>query len=448
MLKVAIFDGAFTGDRATAQALTFDGTIADFEKSGNIAAGTADDTYAIVIYWEPTAADNDYNLNNGKVSSDGNPLFIELGVNLVATQDTVEEDSFGKDYDADAMYTVEVATVEEFTKAIKDGGNIVLKNDLTLTETVTVEAGTSVVLDMNGNAIRTPAEFSGRPITNYGDLTVTGNGIIDSSASEFGGYGAIRNDGNAVLTIQNGTFAGHVCADGSAIRNTATCIINGGDFTGTAAVYNEGTLTVNGGTFHTSSCNQTTDSKGGKNHWAYCINNHGNITFNEGTVTGVQGAMGVGGGNAVINGGTFTTLTCEHGSGPAFYAVYIAGETGNATATINGGTFKSASKQAIWVGNDNTNGDGGINAKATVEIKNGIFISNDGVDVMKTGPVTGTPKITGGTFSNDNVDRQNSTGTKLNAYIPEGYAAVQNDNGTWTVTPIVDEGDAQDPFEE
>jgi len=213
-------------------------------------------------------------------------------------------------------------------------------------------------------------------------------------------------------------------------------------------VYNEGTLTVNGGTFHTSSCNQTTDSKGGKNHWAYCINNHGSITFNEGTVTGVQGAMGVGGGNAVINGGTFTTLTCEHGSDPAFYAVYIAGETDNATATINGGTFKSASKQAIWVGNDNTNGDGGINAKATVEIKNGIFISNDGVDVMKTGPVTGTPNITGGTFSNDNVDRQNSTGTKLNAYIPEGYAAVQNDNGTWTVTPIVDEGDAQDPFEE
>ena len=104
VLKVAILDDAFTGDRAAAQALKFEHTLADFERNGNIAAKAEDDTYAIVIYWEPSDVDNDYNLNNGKVSSDGQPLFIDLGMDLVATQDTVEKDSFDDLYDANAEY--------------------------------------------------------------------------------------------------------------------------------------------------------------------------------------------------------------------------------------------------------------------------------------------------------------------------------------------------------
>ena len=104
VLKVAILDGEFSGDRSAAQALNFDKTVADFEKAGTITADGADNTYAIVIYWEPSANDNDYNLNNGKVSSDGEPLFIDLGVNLVATQVPYENDSFGSDYDANAAY--------------------------------------------------------------------------------------------------------------------------------------------------------------------------------------------------------------------------------------------------------------------------------------------------------------------------------------------------------
>lgn len=50
-------------------------------------------------------------------------------------------------------------------------------------------------------------------------------------------------------------------------------------------------------------------------------------------------------------------------------------------------------------GNDNTNGDGGINAKATARISGGTFIGgSDGV-TLSAGKNTGDPEITGGTFS-------------------------------------------------
>lgn len=64
-------------------------------------------TYGIVIYWLPTANDNNWNVNNGKPTSDGlDYLHIDLGVNLIATQYTYEEDSFGSDYDADAASAI------------------------------------------------------------------------------------------------------------------------------------------------------------------------------------------------------------------------------------------------------------------------------------------------------------------------------------------------------
>ena len=62
-------------------------------------------TYGIVIYWQPSADDNDWNVNNDKTTTDNKPLWIDLGLTLVATQANVEEDSFNKDYDKDAVYT-------------------------------------------------------------------------------------------------------------------------------------------------------------------------------------------------------------------------------------------------------------------------------------------------------------------------------------------------------
>lgn len=76
--------------------------------------------------------------------------------------------------------------------------------------------------------------------------------------------------------------------------------------------------------------------------------------------------------------GTFTTVKDTEGNDAcAYYAIYIAGEVGEVEAHVYGGTFKSASKVAILVGNDNTGGDGGINAKATAYISGGTFIGGN-----------------------------------------------------------------------
>ena len=60
--------------------------------------------YGIVIWWQPTGSDNNWNVNNGKSTSDGNPLTVDLGVTLSATQYSREEDSFGSEYDGAAEF--------------------------------------------------------------------------------------------------------------------------------------------------------------------------------------------------------------------------------------------------------------------------------------------------------------------------------------------------------
>lgn len=65
--------------------------------------------------------------------------------------------------------------------------------DLTTDQILEIKAGQNIVLNMDGHSITVASNFAGRPILNHGTLTVTGNGTIDSSASNTGGYGAIDN---------------------------------------------------------------------------------------------------------------------------------------------------------------------------------------------------------------------------------------------------------------
>ncbi len=105
VLKVAVIDAVEEGaDRAEilADAKAANATsLYDFIVAGELEAGKSTTEQAVVIFWEPNAneIDNLYNANNTKSTSDGQPLHIEFGVNLQATQKDVESDSFGNDYD-------------------------------------------------------------------------------------------------------------------------------------------------------------------------------------------------------------------------------------------------------------------------------------------------------------------------------------------------------------
>lgn len=86
----------------------------EFTLEGELLAHTNDETIGMVIYWEPSSNDNLYNVNNGKVTSDGaESLHIDLGVTLVATQLSSESDRFDETYDEDATYPAVVGGVLE-----------------------------------------------------------------------------------------------------------------------------------------------------------------------------------------------------------------------------------------------------------------------------------------------------------------------------------------------
>lgn len=110
VLKVAVIDKIADGAerntvlaaaKAAVEADQGEGGLSNFYQIGELEAGETSEEKTVVIFWAPNdnAVDNLYNANNGQKTSDGEPLHIEFGVNLQATQKMSEEDSFGNDYD-------------------------------------------------------------------------------------------------------------------------------------------------------------------------------------------------------------------------------------------------------------------------------------------------------------------------------------------------------------
>lgn len=70
-------------------------TLAEIADKGTLEAEDYKE-FTVVLYWEPTDNDNDYNMKNDNA---GNELSIKVDFNLVATQYTSELDAFDKYYD-------------------------------------------------------------------------------------------------------------------------------------------------------------------------------------------------------------------------------------------------------------------------------------------------------------------------------------------------------------
>ena len=107
VLKVGIVSGGVAEDATREEALAameYSFPMKDFAITNSLEAYTNEETIGVVIYWEQSAEDNNYNTHNGKQTSDGKPLHISLGIVLRATQYTLEEDSFDKNYDKEATF--------------------------------------------------------------------------------------------------------------------------------------------------------------------------------------------------------------------------------------------------------------------------------------------------------------------------------------------------------
>ena len=234
VLKVGVIDGGATiTDRDALIGEVKDwSSLASFTKYGKLDLSddnNKSDTYTVVIYWEPSENDNDYNMNNGKTDTDGKKsLQIEIGVNLYATQMESENDSFGNDYDkglmVDAMATPE--TIQEIIYAAEPGDIIGLeagnydklvlsqangdgKDGITLLGTTGAVVG---VLDLHrssnividgitfdaSNTEYTVSSFDGTKRSQHSNILDMSTGT-DSKGS---------NKGVQNITIQNCTFTG------------------------------------------------------------------------------------------------------------------------------------------------------------------------------------------------------------------------------------------------
>ena len=336
------------------------------EFTGNLKKTETSDVYYIKGVMQTTAG-NDYQ----GLTLDG------ISITVVATQDTVESDSFDNQYDKDAEYPILVTTGDELQAIVSNATapvNIVLTNSIT-TNNFVIPEGKDVTLDLNG---RTVTNAGSHTILNKGHLTLT-----DSSADKSGqiislkgNTAALRNGDNAVCVVEGGTIS----RDG-ANGNTWHVVENFGKMTfngGKVVLKNgNGFAITNGWNYFDPGASTThavmeinaleldTDSSGIKN----C--RYGDLTVNDVTVTstGYWALSNDYLGTVVINGGTLTSNS--------FKAV-----SNGAAMTVNGGTF------------DGTQG---------------FFVQSYATSTV----------LNGGTFANMNVDA-------LSSYVGTGHTAQQS----------------------
>ena len=174
------------------------------EFSDKLAAKTNSGVYYIKGVMKTTAG-NDYQ----GLTLDG------ITITVYATQDTVENDSFGPDYDKNATY-YPVLDAAGMKDALVNGGNI--KVDANVDPSEALVATKNTTIDMNGKTIANTNEVWKDDTNSWSlisarenaDLTITGNGTFKAKENDC--YAVDVQDSTATVTIENGTFIGNIHA--------------------------------------------------------------------------------------------------------------------------------------------------------------------------------------------------------------------------------------------
>ena len=290
------------------------------------------------------------------------------------------------------------ATLAEAVAAAQNNETITLVSNIELAEMVTIPAGKTLTIDLNGKAISMEESIiaTAYAINNLGTLTIQdtkGNGSINARGI-YNGYGnGGANVATAKITVVNGTInAKGTNGGGAAIFNYGVADIQGGTFTSVAsyaiALQTGSTMTIGENAIITGGINswQSTltitggtisNDKSGK-HVVYA--GESTVAINGGTFhnnnSGNATILASGSAAAVeITGGTFTLNIVDASSS------YLIDATSSATYTISGGSFT-----------------GGIRAQGGTkyEITGGTFTNEYGnYNVYEGGDIN----ISGGTFT-------------------------------------------------
>ena len=165
-----------------------------------------------------------------------------ISITVYATQDTVENDSFGNAYDANAGYPV--TKYSDMKKAFADGGSIAINDNITADESktaaadrVTVKAPTTLYL---GAMYTVPGSLEDS--NNWAALYV--NKDLTINASSKGGINCLDKT-DASASYIGGPYVAHI------VGEDITVTVNGGKYYGGGTIFNveKGTLIVNDGFF-------------------------------------------------------------------------------------------------------------------------------------------------------------------------------------------------------
>ena len=258
------------------------------EFAGNLKKTETSDVYYIKGVMQTTAG-NDYQ----GLTLDG------ISITVIATQDTVENDSFGNQYDADAPLDFEpVSTADELKAAATNGKNVQLTQDVTLTDALTFDK--AVTIDLNGKTLTSSLNSNGYSLVTKADATIV-NGTYKGTGTARG-IGAYGN-----LTMRNVTVdvAGQV---------------------GVACSAADSQYTIEDSTI-----------KGG---YALCnFNNNATINVSNSTLEGKNTGFYHNGSNSGLNLTVTGTKINADNNGTDATGVYISGST----ATRDAGGYQKAS---------------------------------------------------------------------------------------------------------
>ena len=204
-IRFAVLDGDKTEGSVDRDALVAAATDSKLIKEGytaenHLMATGTDNSQKVVtlVVWMPTTVGNEANHKK-----DATAPSIDLGISVVATQDTVESDSFDEQYDKDATYPVIVFNQQQANDAIT--------NATDKKANISIASGQTITLD---NGIANEGDKSR-------DITFSGNGsqtvdVVTNAVSAEGGQlnyqrGSSFTFENLTIQAGEGNFDGIVC---------------------------------------------------------------------------------------------------------------------------------------------------------------------------------------------------------------------------------------------
>ena len=177
-------------------------------------------------------------------------------VTILATQDTVETDGFGRaDYDEEATFPV--TDSGSLVTALERGGLVSAVSDFTWDEAVTMAGGTQSVLNLEQDAVITVTRGGIVNVNGQAQLTLQGMGRMEQDMNSELGF-LVRASDDSKVVIREGTYiSGLTCIQAG---GNAQVEIYGGHFealTGWNETYwllnlidnSNASITVYGGTF-------------------------------------------------------------------------------------------------------------------------------------------------------------------------------------------------------